>query len=291
MKIITKIIGGIGNQMFQYAIGRAMAIKNNATLILDTYDYKTYRRPYYLYNFQIAENYLSDNDALCFRKYEYKYSPSLIWQNIKTIQRRKYRLEKPSERLKFIPEFLETANNDYVYLNGYWQNEKYFKQIRKVLCEDFNLKEKHKIDETNIFLRAKKLESIAIHFRRGEDQVNKPLYGVPPLEYYHNALKMINTKFQGNTHAIIFTNEPEWVKSNFKPQTSHEFAHDACLSDFQELFLMANCKHHIIANSTYSWWGAWLSDQNSGITIAPKIWFANNKYDAEGLYINNWIRM
>ncbi|MBU2566717.1 alpha-1,2-fucosyltransferase, partial [Patescibacteria group bacterium] len=130
MKIITKIVGGLGNQMFQYAIGRNMALKYNAELLLDVYDFKTYRRPYHLDNFKIQENYLSDSEAQQYRKYENRYSPAIIIENLKSISKRKYRLEKPTEYFKFIPEFLDPGSNDKIYLNGYWQNEKYFKDIR-----------------------------------------------------------------------------------------------------------------------------------------------------------------
>ncbi|MFZ6015902.1 MAG: alpha-1,2-fucosyltransferase [Patescibacteria group bacterium] len=291
MKIITKIVGGLGNQMFQYAIGRSMAIKNNAELVLDTYDFKTYRRPYFLDRFNIQENYLPDDEAIKYRKYETRFSPSLVWENIKSIKNRTYRLEKPSEYFKFIPGFLDTDKNETVYLNGYWQNERYFKEIRNELLNEFTLKVDFNIENTDVFKRANTQKSVAIHFRRGEDQLSKPMYGVPPIQYYYDALNYINDSLGGGAHAIIFTNDPEWVKNNYKPDISHEFAIDSNLTDFQELSLMAACSNHIIANSTFSWWGAWLGQEVNKNVIAPKTWLSNNQYDTVGLYLSNWIRM
>jgi flagellar assembly factor FliW len=291
MKIISKIVGGLGNQMFQYAIGRSMALKYNAELLLDVYDFKTYRRPYHLDNFKIQENYLPDTEAQRYRRYETRYSPAIMFENLKPITKRKYRLEKPKEYFKFIPEFLNPGHNEIVYLNGYWQNEKYFKDIRDILLNELELKPENNLNVMDIFKKTKEMDCIAVHFRRGEDQLNKSKYGVPSLEYYKEALKTIVESGIQNPHVIIFTNDPEWVKDNFTPTMSHEYAVDLGLTDFQELALMSYCNHFIVANSTFSWWGAWLGNAENKIVIAPNRCLRSGNYDTSGIYSEKWIKL
>ncbi|MBU2567063.1 alpha-1,2-fucosyltransferase, partial [Patescibacteria group bacterium] len=205
--------------------------------------------------------------------------------------KRKYRLEKPTEYFKFIPEFLDPGSNDKIYLNGYWQNEKYFKDIRDILLNELILRPESSLLETDIIKKTREMDCIAVHFRRGDDQLNKSKYGVPTLEYYNKALKAIIESGVKNPHVIIFTNDPDWVKENFKPSVSHEYAVDLSLTDFQELALMSYCKHHIVANSTFSWWGAWLGNAEDKIIIAPNRWLRSSDYDTSGIYSEGWIKM
>lgn len=291
--VITKIVGGLGNQMFQYAIGRAMAEKHNLPLKLDIADFKTYRRPYFLDKFTIKEDYLPDDIAAGFRKYETRRSPWLLFQNLKSIKHRNYRLEKPSEYFKFNPDFLEPAPIGDTYLNGYWQNEKYFSDFRSVILKDFKLKPEFGITDA-LIQEVETCDSISLHFRRGADQVNK-IYGVPSPDYYNRAIDHISLNRRDKKLKLyIFTNEVEWVRENVRFDLPTIFVTEqGRLTDFQELVLMSHCRHNIIANSTFSWWAAWLNDYPERIICAPNPWFINkpDAFDTSGLLPTPWIKI
>lgn len=292
--IITKIVGGLGNQMFQYAIGRAAAEKHGLPLLLDTYDFKTYRRPYFLDKFNIKEDYLPDAEAAKFRKYEKRHSPRLLWENLKPIKQRAYRLEKPKEYFKFIPDFLVPASNRDTYFNGYWQNDRYFSEIRNILLDEFTLKPKHAIGHGELLDKALSQGSISLHFRRGDDQINK-IYGAPSLEYYRNSITRIAERQPNDDlKLLIFTNDVEWVKQNAHFDIPSTYVSEqGKLTDYQELMLMSCCHHNIIANSTFSWWAAWLNDKPNRMICAPDPWFINkpDAFETTGLLPQGWIKI
>lgn len=289
--IITKIVGGLGNQMFQYAIGRAAAEKTGLPLLLDISDFRTYRRPYFLDRFNIQENYLPDAEAANYRKYEKPRSPWLFFENLKTIKNRSYRLEKPTEYFKFIPNFLVPASNRDTYFNGYWQNDSYFLEIRNILLDEFTLKPKYAIDHEELLDKALSQGSISLHFRRGDDQINK-IYGAPTLEYYRKSIACIAERLPNvDLKLLIFTNDVEWVKQNAHFEIPSTYVTEQRkLTDYQELMLMSSCHHNIIANSTFSWWAAWLNDKPDRIICAPDPWFINkpDAFETSDLLPQGW---
>ncbi|NCQ11249.1 MAG: alpha-1,2-fucosyltransferase, partial [Bacteroidetes bacterium] len=136
--------------------------------------------------------------------------------------------------------------------------------------------------------------SVSLHIRRG-DYVDNKYFAQIPLEYYYNSIELIENKFPNSSY-YVFSDNLNWVKNNFKTNVNLHFvdANDSS-TDFMELYLMSKCNHNIIANSTFSWWGAWLNKNPDKIVIAPKVWFgdktAQENYKNGQHVPNNWIKM
>lgn len=241
-KVIVRLKGGLGNQMFQYAYGRKLSLENKAVLKLD--------------------------------------KSLLEWpicQRLAGITARRYELGEFNINERFAG-FWETVlkPKGSLYLDGYWQNEEYFKGIRDILLEDFRLKKK-----TKNFLKLEKLvckaNSVSIHFRR-EDYIKKAVtrkyHGTLGLDYYRKAIEIIGEKVK-NPSFFVFSDDILWVKKNFKKVKEQTvYVSGLCkLTNPEELILMSLCKHNIIANSSFSWWGAWLNKNRRKIVLAPKKWF------------------
>lgn len=194
-----------------------------------------------------------------------------IWQKMIGVTPREYELGEFNIQAKL------TKVKGRHYLEGYWQSEKYFKDIRRVLLKDFTLKK-----ETNNFLKLKKLitktNSIGIHVRRGDyvkRAVTGKYHGILNAGYYHKAIGIIRKEVK-NPRFFVFSDDP--AISDFSGLTSPE-----------ELILMSLCEHNIIANSSFSWWGAWLNKNPRKIVIAPRRWF-RAKTDSE-IVPQPWIKL
>lgn len=249
--IVIRLKGGLGNQMFQYAYGRDLSYRQKTVLKLDK-----------------------------------SFLKNTIWQRIIGVTPRKYELGEFNIKAKL-------TNKKYKNrLEGYWQSEKYFKDIRKMICEDFTLKK-----ESNNFKKLAKIisqtNSVSVHFRRGdyaEKRKTKKYHGLLDTNYYQKALDIINEKVK-NPHFFVFSDDPSWVKKNFKIKQPLTFISGSRkLTNSKELILMSLCKHNIIANSSFSWWGAWLNRNPSKIVIAPKKWF-RAKIEAKNLLPGDWIKL
>lgn len=284
--ITTKILGGLGNQFFQYAIGRRMALAEGSELRLDLSDFKTYFRPYFLDRFAIRAKPLTDQEAEEHKRYQGRFSFARWLEECKPLERRQYREEKSEDFFKYIPGVLK-AQTKPVYLSGYWQHAAYLEPIRDTLVRELLLLPEHQLPATHPLLqRLEEKEVVAVHFRRGDYQ--QTAHGILGNEYYLNA---VNTLLQQkpNTELYLFSNEIDWVKQNISfdaPVTyiTQEFG----LKDYQEFDLMRRCQHQIIANSTFSWWAAWLNPSPSKMVFAPKKWFATLDFEASGLMLPTW---
>ncbi|MFH1863761.1 MAG: alpha-1,2-fucosyltransferase [bacterium] len=249
--ITVKLKGGLGNQMFQYAFGRKLSLKRQEILKLDKS----------LLQWSIRQKII----GTIVREYE------LGEFNIKA-------------------ELIKDKGKNY--LEGFWQSEEYFKDIRPILLKDFTLKKK-----TNNFLKLKKLvsetNSVGIHFRRGDyvkRAVTGKYHGVLNFDYYRKAIEIINEKIK-NPHFFVFSDDILWVKKNFitkQPVTFIGGSHK--LTNPEELILMSYCRNNIIANSSFSWWGAWLNRNRHKIVLAPKRWFRKKRAES-GIVPRTWIKV
>lgn len=297
--IIVKLKGGLGNQMFQYAMARAVAYRSSLPLKLDMeYFENDGLHPYWLGNFNIIEDFATEDDIKQFKpsrkqtiafavyKIKEKFFPWYDWRKKRIIKEHNF---------SFDPDILKIRES--AYLDGYWQSEKYFVDISNIIRREFTIKYKpnsanyqmlKKIDDTN---------SVSLHVRRG-DYVTDPktlqIHGVLSLDYYIKALDLITEKIK-EPHVFIFSDGISWVKKNLKAALPLYFVeHNGNGQDYEDLRLMSRCKHHIIANSSFSWWGAWLSEDPHKIVIAPNQWFSEERMKKIGesdIIPKSWIKI
>ena len=286
-------MGGLGNQMFQYAAGRSLSTRLNCELKLDnSWFYESgcgaSRFPL-LHNFPISTLEASQEEI-----------SELIYQKqnilLKLLRKKKKYTSFYKEEPSF--DFWQDFNSflSPVYLYGYWQNEKYFSGIESVIRKDFQFPSFTNIEADNISDKINNsLNSVSIHIRRG-DYVNNPhtnqYHGTCSIEYYKEALKLISNEY-GSLELFIFSDDPQWIKLNFDTKDySSNIIDIPAHNDFpyHDMSLMSLCKHHIIANSSFSWWGAWLSNKN-GVIISPKQWFSDEKMRYFNPALSSWIKI
>ena len=288
--IIIKLLGGLGNQLFQYALGRNIAQKNKTQLKLDITPFETYsKHRYSLNHFNILENFATREEINGFKKFDDNNIINNLIRTIEKIKPFKIRTHiKENNYYTFDPKILTLGDN--VYLDGFWQNEKYFKGIKDVLHDEFTLKEKL---EKNLLEVIMKTNSVSIHVRRA-DYVTNPnankIYGVCSLDYYNKAIATI-TDLVTAPHFFVFSDDLGWCKKNIRLNFPTTFIDNGADKNYEDLILMSRCKHNIIANSSFSWWGAWLNNNVDKIVIAPKQWLNNSIKGTKEMVLESWIKI
>ena len=285
--IISRISGGLGNQMFQYAIARSMAVKNNDVFKLDISFYpKQTLRKYELNCFKINEKIAIEKECVLLRGKE-----GLLFKIVKKLNlplNHPISYIKEKENATFCEEVFNTKGN--IYLDGFWQNAQYFQGIREELIKDFTPTTDVSIEASNYLNDIKKSTSISLHVRRGDYIANSnahSVHGVCDLEYYKKAINyIVNTVT--NPIFYIFSDDITWCKKKFDFVDNKIFV-DTTKNAIDDLELMKNCKHNIIANSTFSWWGAWLNENSYKIVIAPSVWWIA-KGD-KNIALSDWIKI
>lgn len=292
--ILIRLSGGLGNQMFQYSIGRYLALKHKTELKYDDgffefkNDFNSTKRNFELNIFNTQINKATKNELNLFLK------KGRIQKRLESLFPFFERHHILNEKFHpFDPTVLNSKNN--TYLNGYWQSEKYFNSVREVLLSDFTLKAQVQDKNQLLSEKCKSNNTLAIHIRRGDyvsKAENKEYHGVCSLDYYYSALELIKSKIHSTPEIYVFSDDEKWVKENFKPEQSYTMVDVNKEKDsYYDLYLMSLCNHNIIANSSFSWWGAWLNSHNNKIVIAPKQWFATTKIDSSQIVPENWIRL
>lgn len=266
--IISKISGGLGNQIFQYAIAKSIALKKNDVFKLDITEYETYKlhNGYRLNIFNIDEKIATLDEISNLRGKNSKLFK--ILKKLGVYKRSTNYKEK--ERTIFDEKVFKYQD---IYLDGYWQNERYFTDIRDSLLKELTPKEELSEVAKNYLIDIQNTQSISLHVRRG-DYLKHPEIGVLDLEYYKKSYNLILQKVK-NPIFYIFSNDLTWCEKNFDFIENKVFIKDT-ESELDDLILMKNCKHNIIANSSFSWWSAWLNENLQKIVIAPKKWMAIN---------------
>tara|TARA_B100001989_G_C24520923_1_gene455809 strand:+ start:724 stop:1587 length:864 start_codon:yes stop_codon:yes gene_type:complete len=282
--ITINVYGGLGNQMFQYASGKSVSLKKNTELSLDKSLFKNYK----LHNFLLDKfniKYVdSDNSKLRNVLIKNNYTRYILSQiNKFKICRFNILFERE--------EFLYNKNIDsmkFNYMFGYWQSVDYFKDIRKELLIDFSLKDKLDTNNKRLLADILKSNSVSIHVRRGDYLKTKDArngHGLCSLEYYNDSIKYINERVP-DANFYVFSDDIEWVKNSFVSKSPMIFVNNNFKNPEKDLILIKNCKHNIIANSTFSWWGAWLNENENKIVIMPNKWM-NNRQTPIGLIYKN----
>lgn len=270
--VIVDLIGGLGNQMFQYAFMVAYNKKHllNARLNKQTFnEYKTW--PYQLDIFNINAKFASETGIQKFNNAP--HVPPLHHFSISAL--RHPRIISENDNMKYNPLYLRQIGN--INFRGYFQTEMYFAKYRDKICRDFTLR--IPLNTENLKMRDKicACNSVSLHVRRGDYVKLQHVHGLCSLDYYTRAIDYVAERVDA-PHFFLFSDDPKWVQENLNikhPSTVVDI--NTASRGYFDMELMRNCKHNIIANSSFSWWGAWLNTNKNKIVIAPNQWFADNK--------------
>lgn len=281
MSIIIKLQGGLGNQLFQFAFGEALAYKIKQPIYFDLTSFDNNKIILGLNKFNIELTGASDKTINRFFTFKSRLFNKYIPDSF--LNKHFVHFEK-SHQFYNVPFKL----NGMSYYLGYWQSEKYFSNISLSLREQVTLRTP--LFDSNLLTTIKEHNTVAIHFRRGDylkPEVQK-VHGLLVIQYYYQAIQIISDKIPEATF-IVFSDDPNWVKLNLELPCNWIYADtNNHYTDEETLMLMSLCKHQIIANSTYSWWAAWLNSNPNKQIIAPKNWFANDT-PSQSVLPDSWI--
>ena len=263
--IISKISGGLGNQMFQYAAGHSVASKLKTKHCLDIRSYETDQvRSFGLDKFSISAG-IAPQEILPPAKREslFRYT---LWKSLRLSP-------KLLKEHKFSFDAIKRRSKDTIYLSGHWFSEEYFQNFATELREEFSLTREFSDYGSNVLRTIKGSTAISIHIRRG-DYVNSNYWrsklGTCSIDYYHRGLDYIRSKIGVEFSIFIFSDDIDWASNNLKISGKvFVVSNSESAGPHEDLMLMASCKHHIIANSTFSWWGAWLNTRSDKIVVCP----------------------
>lgn len=289
--IIIKVMGGLGNQMFQYSFYKQLKSQiKDAKLDLSVFENCNLHNGYELNKiFNVDEDIASKDEIM---KLSEDYSNNQIFRRIKRkffgIKRTHYvQRDFGYNKLDFI------GNMNDLYLEGYWQSEKYFSDVKDVIVKEFTFKNKLTNKNKEIVKLIKDSNSISVHIRRGDyifnPEASKIYSGICNLEYYKNALDIIKNNVS-KPQFLVFSDDMDWVKNNLSLESCVYVDWNKNQESYIDMQLMSLCKHNIIANSTFSWWGAWLNSNENKIVIAPKKWF-NTNANTTDLIPESWKRI
>ncbi len=282
--IIVRLQGGMGNQMFQYALGRALSIKNKTELKLDTsfFDLNLIgvtKRIYGLDVFNIKADLAKKSDIpITYRNSLFNYFFSRFMKN-----------KGKENSFNFDSKIFDLGKD--VYLDGYFQSPKYFAGYEDIIIKDFSLKNPLPQNIQEIAKDISNMESLCLHVRRGDFVGNKH-HEVVGNDYYKNGIDYVS-KNKKIDKIYIFSDDIKWCEDNLKFDFPIVFVGDEYLGmkDTGHLFLMSQCKNFVISNSSFSWWAVWLSNNKDKIVVAPKNWFPDTSIDTSDLIPNEWIRL
>ncbi len=293
--IIVKITGGLGNQMFQYAAARRLANYHQTELKLDISDYKNQeegfitKRLFKLDKFNIQCEIADDNDLVKYKTFLNNYFRITINKILARYYPGKQKTYVFQRKRTFHQSTLRLPDN--IYLDGTWQSERYFRDIKDIIIREFTLKNSLSEKYSSLFDTIQNSNSVAIHVRRGDylktSKGNLYLKSCS-IDYYKYAMAEIGMNVK-KPQFFFFSDDIHWIKNNLATDSSDvvvsQFTNEDELVDFE---LMSACKHQIIANSSFSWWAAWLNKNSSKIIIAPSKWFSDDWTDTRYMIPDNW---
>ena len=282
--IITRLAGGLGNQLFQYAVARHLAEIHGAELKIDIQgleDFKNHECPlwyhkYVLEPFNIHQSFASSEEVKTLTRRSIAYRLKNRMAGRKGVAARTHIIGK--KHFVFEPGILELSDN--VYLNGYWQSERYFLAIEDIIRSELSIKNSQEGRNKDLSEEIASCESVSLHIRWGytvtdEEHMYANLYDSG---YYERCIGRMAERVT-NAHFFVFSDNPKWVRENFiLPYTVTFVDHNGRDKGYEDMRLMSQCKHHIIANSSFSWWGAWLNPRRDKLVFAPKVWLTTEKW-------------
>lgn len=291
--IAVLLMGGLGNQMFQYAAARSLALERKTWVYLD---------PFFLYE-DAKGRWTQRHYELGALNVHYKYERSgrinflrrvhfsRFWRRMSESKGWPFSFRTFIEKgTGFQPEFFSFPKN--TYLKGYFQSEKYFLKHADVIRKELACTDPPAGKNAETLEKIIGCNAVSIHVRRG-DYITLPTaaayHGFPGLEYYAKAIEHMQSNVDG-AEFFVFSDEPAWVKQNLPVPGNATFVDWNVGKGHEDLRLMSNCRHHIIANSSFSWWGAWLNPSKEKLVIAPKNWFANPEENDKDIIPAGWLR-
>ena len=282
-KLVTACIwGGLGNQLFSYAAARRLAIVNNAELRIDHlsgFRNDKFGRQYALHHFNIPQNLVAPQEAFV----SYSQFSRVVVRRLSRLLPFSWRPYLMEEQSDFDERLVNLRLRGDVYLEGYWQSEGYFQDVQQQVREDFKMISPISPDAVDMSTHIGQVEAIGVHVRRL--QIDNPLES----DYYFRAIEYIKEQVE-RPHFFVFSDSPGWAEKNLRfdvpvtyvPQQPGDDS--GCI----DMWLMSLCKHFITANSTFSWWGAWLGTNPDKIVISPSF-FKN--WGHKGLVPDSWIML
>jgi hypothetical protein len=291
--VISQILGGLGNQMFQYAAGRALSLDLESGMQLDLRGFKGYA----LHNgFEIGRVFFAPVEVA--KSIDVK--ELLGWRSgvlTRKILKRTKSSTLHGPNLAIEPHFNYWPRlrkfGPSCYLMGYWQSEKYFYDYEQTIRSDFSFQIPLEAENLKNLLLMENCNSVSLHVRRGDYLSHAPtakMFNVCSIDYYRDAIAYIAAQVP-SPNFFVFSDDLQWARNNIRtPYPTEYIVGNNGVHSYIDMQLMSSCKHHIIANSTFSWWGAWLNPARQKIVIAPKNWFCNGTND-EDLIPEQWIRL
>lgn len=291
--IIVRLLGGLGNQMFQYAAGRALAARHGVSLKLDLSAFSAYPlRTYRLHQFCIEAELAEGSEVA-----------RATGRHLRGLRRRLHGAiegRRPYHRRRVIRERHFHHDPDLArvgpdaYLIGFWQSEKYFAGIRDLLLQELAVREPPDAANLRMLERIEAVDSISLHIRRGDyvtEERNQRLYGSCSMSYYESALEVVGSAID-EPHVFVFSDDIPWARAHLRAPYPVTFVdHNGEQRDHDDMRLMSRCAHHITANSSFSWWGAWLGTHPAKKVVAPSRWFDDPKIDTSDVVPDSWLRL
>lgn len=316
--IIVRITSGLGNQLFQYATAKNLAIKHKTVLKIDRINYFSDRLRSFELDWLNADLkfvttrdllgiYPAEGFALCLlrpligRK---KAARLLLWyenriRHFQSEYNKPFAHTRPLMRKRvLIQRYYHydeeiSGSPDNIYLIGYFQSWKYFDEIRDELIRELQPPDSPEGENREILSKIEACNSVAVHVRRGDYfsiEENRRLFGVYDMGYFHNAIEMISKKIP-NPVFFVFSDDIDWVRKNLVSDQKMIYVGNNRNNPAEDLRLMYSCRHDILSNSSFSWWGAWLNQNKDKIVIAPEKWLSDEEYDTSDLIPPGWIRL
>ncbi len=293
---VVRLIGGLGNQMFQYAFARALARRRGLPVKLDASWYaksdfgSDAPRQFMLEKFNIAGELATAEELRDARR------PSRL-----AVLAQKALRKLIGANYGYDPRAFYARDGSY--LEGFWQSERYFADMADEIRREFSLKAPLSQAAAAILKQIESADaahvqgteaeaSVSIHVRRGDFVTNKAVrsaFGTVDLAYYRAASRIV-TRRVAAPRCFVFSDDIAWAKENLKYGGPAVYVSRPGISDVEELILMSRCRHHILANSSFSWWGAWLDPRPDKIVVAPRRWFRDWRFRTSGIVPEGWVR-
>ncbi len=284
--IIVRMTGGLGNQMFQYAAGYALASLHGVELALDISGFESYK----LHKFGLDKLQISARILPVGQENRSQVVQRIVRRFARWIGRSE--CDYTERSLRFDPAFFEL--NGEAKVEGYFQSQEYFQSFATELRREFVPRKPLRPEHKSLIDQMGERESVMLHIRRGDYVSNAhtlKVHGICTVDYYRNAMTLLESRLTNKPQYFVFSNDMQWVKDHLPMAQGTVFVQGNENAPELELQIMSSCRHHVIANSSFSWWAAWLGQHDGQIVVAPKPWFDSSENDSTDLIPSGWVQV